>query len=451
MSTDPMVFLKQLLDNAEYVNETGVLNVVALFKHSDVSIVDGTSYAPGALLTFQRLIELRSDLCTPAVLQALRELAADPNERIRAVVRVTLEQFDLPPRSATAFAGVLHIEAESVADAKRQLRLRVPYDLQILELKVEADGAPQTATGTADTTEAALAKAREQVPQGATVVGHRELAAPSRRLLDIDAEDKRFARRFAKRGLASNETVQHVSQVVPGRKGFLGIGRRLPRYQAELFRPAIMEITYKENARISARIGRGNRGTRQDSFDMAVAYWRARMSSERKDPFVLYVFDDGEAARRALMELPCIHEEESGQLVCSEVLTFGYYAQREDGRETGTYEAIICGDDLTRELWDQAKVVFTKHGGVRKNDKEPEANAGADPHQPALVPPRPESVAFVEEQRSEGVTYCVHRSPDVPSALAFLDENPVNRPQYHVVVETPNGTYCRDVNGFYKE
>jgi hypothetical protein len=168
----------------------------------------------------------------------------------------------------------------------------------------------------------------------------------------------------------------------------------------------------------------------------------------KKDPFVLYTFDTAEKARAALLELPCIHvAEDSQKLIATEVLTFGYYPTDE-----GKYEAIICGDDLSHELWEQAKASFSKHGGIRKNDLEPERRATK---QAAVKAPQPSKVQFVREERqNKGVAtmvYRIHKAPDAASAKAFLDEHPVPRQFNYVVVETPEGNYCRDIQGMYKE
>ena len=109
-----------------------------------------------------------------------------------------------------------------------------------------------------------------------------------------------------------------------------------------------------------------NRGTRHDTESLASSYWMARMVSPKKDPFVVYSFDGEEEARQALLELPCIHiAEDSGKLICTEVLIFSTYSTQE-----GKYEAIICGDDLTHELWEQAKASFVKHGGRPRGQGE---------------------------------------------------------------------------------
>lgn len=193
-----------------------------------------------------------------------------------------------------------------------------------------------------------------------------------------------------------------------------------------------------------------NRGTRHDTLGFATGYWMARMSQVKKDPFVMYIFDNAKDAREALLELPCIKVAgDTENLICTEILHFGYYQQSD-----GKYEALICGDDLTHEMWEQAKASFAKHGGRRKNDLEPEKRAAAAPKIEAASP---ESVVFVREDRKPsqlaGKTciYRVYKGPNAASARAFLEKNPVNKELYYIIVETPEGNYARDIQGMYKE
>jgi hypothetical protein len=191
-----------------------------------------------------------------------------------------------------------------------------------------------------------------------------------------------------------------------------------------------------------------NQGTLHDRLELATSYWMARLTSAKKDPYVMYLFDRAEDARAALLELPCIHEaRDTGSLICTEVLIFGYYAN-----EQGKFEALVGGDDLTVELWEQAKASFEKHGGRRKNDLAPERHA-PPPH--VARPPDPGRVKFVREDRQQkmGATfvYRIHTAPDAAAARAFLEKHPVLAKLTYLVVETPEGNYCRDVNGIYKE
>jgi hypothetical protein len=195
-------------------------------------------------------------------------------------------------------------------------------------------------------------------------------------------------------------------------------------------------------------IEKDNLGTRHDTLSKATSYWIARMPNPKKDPFVMYTFDKGEDAQQALLELPCIHvAKDTHNLICTEVLIFGYYRT-----DAGKYEAVICGDSLTPELWQKAVDSFTRHGGTRKNDLAPEKGKAPAP---AGRPANAAKVKFVREDRSErnGVMniYRIHSAPDAASAQEFLKNNPVAKNFYYIVVETPEGNYGRDIDGIYKE
>ena len=344
---------------------------------------------------------------------------------------------------------IIEVTASSLEAAREQIRSRMPAGLQLLSETVISDGKPKTVRAAAETMEAALAKAQAEVPDGAEVIEKKETAVPEHKVVTVAAFDEQSAREDVNSGIPKTATLNALKLVKPGSKGFLGIGKKPNQYEAEVFHQAVVEITYKEQARISAKAGYANRGMRQDTMSQATAYWMARMGSPKKDPFVMYTFSDQNEARAALLELPCIHEGEDKKLICTEVLIFGCY-QRQDG----IYEAIVCGDELTHELWEQAKASFTKHGGNRKNDLEPEKRA---PSQQRAEVGQPDKVAFVREERKPSgmgtgtSVYRVYNGPDAASAKAFLDQHPVTQQLHYLVVETPEGNYCRDIEGFYKE
>lgn len=189
-----------------------------------------------------------------------------------------------------------------------------------------------------------------------------------------------------------------------------------------------------------------NLGTRQDTFDKAAAYWTARRRLVKKSPFVLFVFKNEKEAREALLELPCIHvAADSNQLICTDVLYFGYYPILD------SFEAILCGEDLTYELWEQARNSFIRHGGTLKNEEAPDKMDTAQSRTPVQL----DSVKFVKEQHVQDqygdTVYRVYEAPDADTAKEFLSRNPVDRPLFFIVVETPDGSYGRDINGIYKE
>jgi len=191
-----------------------------------------------------------------------------------------------------------------------------------------------------------------------------------------------------------------------------------------------------------------NMGTRHDDIGIANAYWIARQGAARKDPFTLYRFQDAAAARVALLELPCIHVAmDTGERICTEVLVFGHY----DDDDSEITEAIVAGSELTPALWAKAKSSFERHGGVCRNELEP-----SEPPRAKRSPKGTASqVKFIREDRQirhgRTLTYRVHRGPNGAAAKAFLESKPVTEGLLYLVVETPEGNFCRDVQGIYTE
>lgn len=191
-----------------------------------------------------------------------------------------------------------------------------------------------------------------------------------------------------------------------------------------------------------------NLGTYYDTASRGESYWRSRMMQGADYPFVIYYFDNEKNAREALLELPCIHvAQDSLKLICTEVLDFGYYPAGD-----GAYAAFICGNDLTHDLWEQAKTSFGKHNGTPRNEQEPEKRSA--PVQQATAA-RPDKVVFVKEMRGQnqvgGGTYIKKRysAPDAASAKAFLQQHPVTEQFYYIEIETPEGNFGRDIQGIY--
>ena len=53
---------------------------------------------------------------------------------------------------------------------------------------------------------------------------------------------------------------------------------------------------------------------------------------------------------------------------------------------------------------------------------------------------------------NDGISvYEVYTGPDKPSAIEFLKDKTVTQKMYYVVVDTPEGSFGRDINGLYQE
>ncbi len=223
-----------------------------------------------------------------------------------------------------------------------------------------------------------------------------------------------------------------------------------------------------------------NMGTRQDTAQKANTYWNIRQMKPQKEPYLLYWFPGEKSARAALLELPCIHiAKDTNKLICTEVLTYGYYCTDDTGE--GSFEAIVAGMELDTELFETARNSFRKHGGKPCGDGElaPAATAPTRRKPATDKKPPPKSlwarmlglfrsgsasaagtaksnVKFVKKytqpnRLGTNCTYEIYRAPDAESAKDFLQGKPTPKPLYYLVVETPHGNYGRDKDGIYKE
>jgi hypothetical protein len=201
------------------------------------------------------------------------------------------------------------------------------------------------------------------------------------------------------------------------------------------------EIT-KESARLEY-LEKDNVGTRHTIEDQANTYWNMRNMRQKFDPFVLYTFSTEDDARNALLELDCIHEaKDSGSLICTECLVFGYYQTK-----NGHYESIIAGEDLTHKLWKKAKENFEKHGLKCINDQEPEKKISKSKKVKGFA----EKIEFIRTYTRDNNTYETYECDDAEVAKEFLLTKSVNEKLYYIAVATPVGSWGMDIKGLYKE
>ena len=192
-----------------------------------------------------------------------------------------------------------------------------------------------------------------------------------------------------------------------------------------------------------------NRGMRIETFSMSQVYWLGeRMNNPRKDPFVYYTFTNEADARAALLDLPFIHvAHDSGKMVCDDVFRFGCFEVTENGSSTGQYDAFVAGADLDRKMWERMHEVFTLHNGKFVNDFEPDKNFVRKP----LHKGNPKNARFEKKTSNQRNTWMVYKAPSKADALSFLSTQSVNERLYYVIVETPEGNFGRDIDGFYQE
>ena len=191
-----------------------------------------------------------------------------------------------------------------------------------------------------------------------------------------------------------------------------------------------------------------NMGTRQDTVELANAYWLVeRFGQSVKPPFTLYTLPSKDAAEQALLEMPFIHRAaDSGKLICDRLMTFGCYETTLNGIPTGEYEALITGRDFTLEEFRMAEDAFKRHGGRLKNHDEPSPLVKAGKAKGSAS-----KVKYRETRTENGMyTYEIYSAPDKASAMEFLKGKPVTKRLYYIIVDTPEGGFGRDIDGIYQ-
>lgn len=151
---------------------------------------------------------------------------------------------------------IIELEADSLEEAREQMKSRIPEGLHLLSERIIWDGKPQTVQVSADTTEAAFAKAQTLIPVGAEILEKKGLSAPEQKVLTVEANDEDSVEMSAKRTYQiRGASFKNIRLITPGTKGFLGIGKKTNRYEVEALQPAVVSITYRTKAKISAKIG----------------------------------------------------------------------------------------------------------------------------------------------------------------------------------------------------
>ena len=104
-------------------------------------------------------------------------------------------------------------------------------------------------------------------------------------------------------------------------------------------------------------------------------------------------------------------------------------------------------NDSNEEIRKAASEALTAIG-----DLKPEESVASDQ---AETSSNLDKVVFVKNEYKKSMignySYIIYKAPDADSAMAFLDKNSVTEQFVYIVVETPEGNYCRDIEGTYKE
>lgn len=147
------------------------------------------------------------------------------------------------------------INADSLQTARDQARARIPEGFYLLSERVLSDGRPVILTESAEKSENAFAAAKARVPAGAHIVAEREVQAPELVTLQLLAENEASARKQSESKTDKTSALQTITLTIPGKKGFLGIGRTPNQYDIHILKKAVVEVTHKTDAKIVVTAG----------------------------------------------------------------------------------------------------------------------------------------------------------------------------------------------------
>jgi len=148
---------------------------------------------------------------------------------------------------------VIEIEADSLEEARRRLQAEIPDGYDLVSEDVISHGKSGTVGKSASTVEEAYAQAEASLPAGARVQDKKVLAAPAASSMSVDAFDRQEACSIVDGKLVAPMVMKDIRVVAAGSSGFLGIGKKPTQYEAVIFQPATVELTYSIPARVSGK------------------------------------------------------------------------------------------------------------------------------------------------------------------------------------------------------
>lgn len=190
-----------------------------------------------------------------------------------------------------------------------------------------------------------------------------------------------------------------------------------------------------------------NLGTRFRDANHAQMHWVTCYLSSYS-PAIICKFDTLKQAENAILSLSYIHRAvDSDALISTKILEYGCYVD-----ESGKGEVILCGKAFDMTMWLEAKYKFSKLGGKIWKENKPENQSTVK----AIPSSKSGRVTFSEEQTqtlSDGqqARYKIYKGANKAAAEGFLKKQSVEEALHYIVVETPEGNFCRDKNGIYRE
>lgn len=143
-------------------------------------------------------------------------------------------------------AKAIEAEADSMHEAREVLQTQIPEGFLIKSERIVSNPERTSVIGRGTTEEEAVTKAQSQVPSGALIASTRTINQPDHKTLTIAAFDAEEARAKAdeKANTDAGTIVKSLKMASPGKKGFLGMGRKPNIYECDIFKQAAVEVVY---------------------------------------------------------------------------------------------------------------------------------------------------------------------------------------------------------------
>ena len=207
---------------------------------------------------------------------------------------------------------IIEVEADTLEEARKQIKSRMPEGLNLISEEIISDGKPKTVKAIADTSEAAFAKAQAEIPAGASILAREEEIAPGQKVLTVEAFDEEMARAEAASQSGKTEIVKTIKLTTTGKPGFLGMGKKPNQYEAGIFQPSVVIITYKTMAKIAAKIGRIYSGKPLEQVSLGeILKELQKLGESEQDAAVSIAVAEGIAATMSEYEIRTIHGKDT--------------------------------------------------------------------------------------------------------------------------------------------
>lgn len=145
---------------------------------------------------------------------------------------------------------IIEVEADSLFEARKQVKSKMPEGFEIFSENILSDGNIKDIVAIGDTVETAYNEALSRLPPEVEIVEKKELVAPYRKNIVIEAFDEQSAREQIKKENSKTARIENFNLLKQGKRGFFGRGKKPDHYEFQIFQPASVVIRYKKKARI---------------------------------------------------------------------------------------------------------------------------------------------------------------------------------------------------------